>query len=164
MNSNLKKLVLSLIILVAVGIGCLRCRDNSSAGDKVQPSASQAAASGETLGKSAERPTKASQRDAAVSADDASLNIVRSPIAKRYLSFMVAGNGRLAGQSHGASIVNGAFAQAWILTSRMDLTAEQQDRLAEFLLAEDWLRWDSMDPEKSRNGPRKVYRKNSRRS
>lgn len=28
----------------------------------------------------------------------------------------------------------------------MELTAEQQDRLAEFLLEEDWLRWNSMPP------------------
>jgi len=72
---------------------------------------------------------------------------VRSPLAKRYLRFMLPG-GRLEGNSHGRSIVNNAFMQAWGVAARMELTEAQQDSLAEFLLQEEWLKLTTMDPKR----------------
>ncbi len=69
---------------------------------------------------------------------------VQSPIAKRYLRFMLAG-GHLDGESHDQSIVNNAFKQAWGVVARIELTEAQQDRLAEFLLEEDWSKWSTMN-------------------
>ena len=137
-----------IIVFVAVGIACMRWRTDPSSRHKAHKSAPHIAGTTKDHGKPKERLTKASLRDAAASQDDPALAGVGSPIARRYLAYRVAKGGRLARESHGASIVSSAFAQAWILTSRTDLTAEQQDRLAEFLLAEDWVRWDSMDPKK----------------
>jgi hypothetical protein len=71
---------------------------------------------------------------------------VRSSLARRYLFFMLPG-GRLNGESYDGSIVNSAFKQAWGVTARIDLSEEQQDRLAEFLLQEDWLKLTTMDPD-----------------
>lgn len=72
---------------------------------------------------------------------------VRSPIAKRYLHFMLPG-GRSDGEAHDQSIVNNAFKQAWGVVARMELTEAQQDRLAEFLLEKDWSKWSTMDPKR----------------
>ena len=74
------------------------------------------------------------------------LRSVRSPLARRYLRFLLPG-GRLDGESYASSIVNNAFSQAWGITARLDLSDKQQDRLAEFLMQEDWLGWVDMDPE-----------------
>lgn len=71
---------------------------------------------------------------------------VKSPLARRYLKFLLPGS-RLHGESHAGSIVSSAFEEAWMLTSRTDLTDEQQDSLAEFLMREDWQGWTEMPPE-----------------
>jgi len=34
------------------------------------------------------------------------------------------------------------------VAASIDLSEEQQDRLAEFLLQEDWMNWNSIDPER----------------
>jgi hypothetical protein len=124
----------------------MRWRNHPSADHVAHRFGLQPAGSGEEIGKPEERPSKTSLRNTAAPVVDAALIGVHSPIARRYLACMVARDGRLAKESYSGSIVNAAFTQAWILTSRMNLTEAQQDRLAEFLLREDWLRWDSMDP------------------
>jgi hypothetical protein len=61
----------------------------------------------------------------------------------------MAEDGRFVNEPQGPGMVNNAFEEAWMLTSRMDLTEEQQDRLAEFLLEVDWFSWVSwlaLDP------------------
>jgi hypothetical protein len=70
---------------------------------------------------------------------------VQSPLAWRYLCFLLPGS-RLDGDSYAESIVNNAFNQAWGITARLDLSEEQQDRLAEFLLQKEWRSWTEMDP------------------
>jgi hypothetical protein len=63
----------------------------------------------------------------------------------------MAEDGRFVNEPQGPGLVNNAFEEAWMLTSRMDLTEEQQDRLAEFLLEVDWFSWVSwlaLDPER----------------
>ena len=72
---------------------------------------------------------------------------VRSPLARRYLRFMLPG-GRLDGESHDQSIVNNAFKQAWGVTARIELSEAQQDQLAGFLLQEDWSKWSTMNPKR----------------
>jgi hypothetical protein len=72
-------------------------------------------------------------------------------MARRYLSLFMAEDGRLVNDPQGPGLLNNAFEEAWLLTSRMDLTQEQQDRLAEFLLEVDWFSWVSwlaIDPER----------------
>ena len=80
------------------------------------------------------------------------LGDVKSPIARRYLAYLLAQDGRFVKDRNGLWLVNNAFEQAWMLTSRMDLGEEQQDRLAEFLLEVDsfsWMLWEKIDPERT---------------
>ena len=80
------------------------------------------------------------------------LDDVKSPIARRYLAHLMAKDGRFVNDRNGLWSVNNAFEQAWMLTSRMDLTEEKQDRLAEFLLEVDsftWMLWEKIDPERT---------------
>lgn len=90
-----------------------------------------------------ERPTANAPRRKPDTATDR-LASVQSPIAKRYLRFMLPG-ARSDGEAHDQSVVNNAFKQAWGVVARMDLTEAQQDRLAEFLLEKDWSKWSTMD-------------------
>lgn len=97
----------------------------------------------------AEAPENSGVREARakrIVAEDG-LDGVQSVLARRYLRFMLPG-GRLDGQSYDQSIVNNAFKQAWGVTARIDLSEEQQDRLAEFLLEKDWSKWSQMDPKR----------------
>lgn len=71
---------------------------------------------------------------------------VQSPLARRYCAFLLPGS-RPDGESYADSIVNNAFNQAWGVTARLDLSEQQQDRLAEFLLQKEWRGWTEMDPE-----------------
>lgn len=75
------------------------------------------------------------------------LDGVKSAMARRYLRFMLPG-GRLDGQSYDQSTVHNAFKQAWAVTARLDLSEEQQDRMAEFLLEKDWSKWSEMGAER----------------
>jgi hypothetical protein len=147
MSNNARSRILVVIAIVAAGIGFFKWRAAPTARDETGRAGPKTGDAREVRRKAEERPAGGSR--ARPAAADPALNDVRSPLARRYLSFLVAKGGRLAEESHGGSIVNGAFAQAWMLTSRMELTAEQQDRLAGFLLEEDWLRWDSMPAAKA---------------
>jgi hypothetical protein len=95
----------------------------------------------------ADFPTNIRAREARPHRPDAedALAGVKSALARRYLRFMLPG-WRLDGQSHDQSIVNNAFTQAWGVTARIDLSEEQQDRLAEFLLEKDWTKLTQVDP------------------
>jgi hypothetical protein len=77
---------------------------------------------------------------------DDGLKSVQSPLARRYLRFLLPAGGRLAKESSGISIVHAAFGQAWGVSARLNLSPAQQDSLAQLLLREDWLSWEKMDP------------------
>jgi hypothetical protein len=147
----MKKSVLPVIALAVILIGCLLWLGYPSAAEKGNPPGSGAARANGQPQAPGEVRTKVAQRHPAASPDDPALKGVSWPIARRYLAYQVAKNGRLAKESHTGSIVHSAFVQAWVLTSRMNLTEAQQDQLAEFLLSEDWLRWDTMDSGKIRD-------------
>jgi hypothetical protein len=148
MKSKARKITWALVALFLAGIGCIQWRVNRPARDAAHQTGPEAGVAREDRWKSNERAAMSSRPRPAAAPDHPALKGVKSPIARRYLAFLVAKDGRLADESYAPSIVNNAFAQAWIVTSRMELTAEQQDRLAEFLLEHDWLRWDSVAPAK----------------
>lgn len=131
-----------LIILLIAGawyaISQQNATSSSQAGDK-----HQATDAPTKTNRTPEEPGATATRRSRNAAKDPLAN-VRSPLAKRYLRFMLPA-GRLDGESYDQSIVNNAFKQAWCVTARIDLTEEQQDRLAEFLLQEDFLMLITMD-------------------
>ncbi len=133
---------LILIILLIVGtwyaMSQQKARSSSQTRDKHQAYDAMTKTS-----RTVEDPTTSATRRHREAAKDRLAN-VRSPLAKRYLRFMLPG-GRLDEESYDQSIVNNAFQQAWCVTARIDLTEEQQDRLAEFLLQEDFSMWITMD-------------------
>jgi hypothetical protein len=100
---------------------------------------------------SEERDKRSKRPERKAAEGNPALDGIRSPMARRFLSILMAGNGRFVNDAQGPGLVNNAFGEAWMLTSRMDLTEEQQDRLAEFLLEEDWFSWVAwlkIDPER----------------
>jgi hypothetical protein len=133
---------LILIILLIAGAWYANSQQNATTSS--QPDDPQQANGARTkTNRTPEEPRATATHSHREAAKDPLAN-VRSPLAKRYLRFMLPG-GRLNGESYGISIVTTAFKEAWGVTARIDLTEEQQDRLAEFLLQEDFMKLIMMD-------------------
>jgi hypothetical protein len=140
LSTNYRWLILIALLIIGAWFGISRQNAASrSEEDKRNQANGTLPPTSRTPGEPSTRST-ARPRDAAKDP----LAGVRSPLAKRYLRFMLPG-ARLDGESYDQSIVNNAFKEAWGVTARIDLTDEQQDRLAEFLLQEDWSKLITMD-------------------
>jgi len=141
---------LFLIALLSLGFWYSRSQRGGSSVPETARSYSRHVEASETR-KSSTKEVREPRSDRPAAA--APLKGVQSPLARRYLSFLLPGSW-LDGESYADSIVNNAFSQAWGVTARLDLSEEQQDRLAEFLLREDWRGWAEMDPERIREWAR----------
>lgn len=148
MRTRINRQALVFLAICAIGIGCTRSPVEEAKGNGALPPEVEAGDARNEQRKPEIREERQDRPSPALGHDLPALKAIKSPLARRYLSFLVAKDGRLASESHGGSMVKNAFAQSWVLTSRMQLTAEQQDSMAEFLLKEDWSKWATMDPEK----------------
>ena len=139
--SNYRWLILIILLIAGAwyAISQQNATSSSQVGDK-----HQATDAPTKTNRTPDEPGATATRRSRNAAKDPLAN-VRSPLAKRYLRFMLPG-GRLNGESYDQSIVNNAFQQAWGVAARMELTEAQQDSLAEFLLQEEWLKLTTMDP------------------
>lgn len=135
---------LILIALFSLGIWYFGSRRGGPSVSKTAQSELRHSDANETRGPSTKVKMREPRPEQPSAADP--LRSVRSPLARRYLRFQLPG-GRLDGESSAGSIVINAFSQAWGITARLELSDEQQDRLAEFLMQEDWLAWVDMKPE-----------------
>jgi hypothetical protein len=143
----------AMVIAAPIGAGTwyILPRGDESVRDGTLPAELEAGDISRTRRVSEERDTKNRSSERKAAEGNPALKGIRSPIARRYLSLLMAEDGRFVNDPQGPGLVNNAFAEAWLLTSRMDLTEEQQDRLAEFLLEVDWFSWVAwltIDPER----------------
>ena len=148
MKNMFDRQVLVFLAICAIGMGCSRVQVEEAKGSGSRPPRSEVGDDRKERREPEIRDEREERPSPGLGQDSPALKAIKSPLARRYLSFLVAEDGRLASESHGGSMVKNAFAQSWALTSRMDLTPEQQDSLAEFLLREDWSKWATMDPKK----------------
>lgn len=152
MNSRKKWQVMFLAALIGLAVWNMLRRGDEAAWDRTQEAGAKPGETSKTPSVS-EDPDMGNKRPEGNAAKvNPALDGVRSPLAQRYLSHLMAKDGRFVNDRNGLWLVNNAFEQGWMLTSRMDLTEEQQDRLAEFLLEVDsfsWMLWEKIDPERT---------------
>jgi hypothetical protein len=131
-----------ILIALVVGVVWMFQSQRNSAADKASSTGGAKDSAAETMDASEKPAVSKSRREGPSQAD--ALASIQSPLARRYLRFTLPG-ARLNGDAYDGSIVNNAFKQAWGVTARLDLTEEQQDRMAEFLLEGDWRNWKTLD-------------------